>query len=114
MTDGLLQRYEAILARLRALPRPVIINTVYDPTDGKDDLAVAMGLPQAVREPFDKVNDHIRGSAGANLHVSDLEVLFAGHSYWSNAPWITGFIEPNLAGASAIAQHWFEIFERVS
>ncbi|HVT14170.1 MAG TPA: SGNH/GDSL hydrolase family protein [Fimbriimonadaceae bacterium] len=108
--DEIFSRYDQILDQLRRLSCPTIINTVYDPTDGKDDLAVLMGLPHPVRAPFDRVNDHIRSGAGGNLILSDLERLFAGHGYWSADPWITGYIEPNYPGATAIARHWHSLF----
>lgn len=110
MADEIIERYDRILARLKAIPCPTIINTIYDPTDGRDDLAALMGLPHAVRPPFDRVNNHIRSSQCGNLLLSDLEELFAGHGYWSADPWIVGYIEPNLQGASAIANHWLQLF----
>ena len=41
--------------------------------------------------------------------LADLERLFHGHGVASNEPWFVQVIEPNLAGASAIAEHWYEL-----
>src|SRR2546427_220232 len=41
--------------------------------------------------------------------LADLERLFRGHGITSNEPWFVQVIEPNLAGASAIAEHWHEL-----
>ena len=106
IAEDIANRYNQIIARLRRLPCPVIINTVYDPTDGKDHFATEMGLTGDVRLSFDLVNANIRGHAGGNIIVCDLEELFRGRGYWSDNPWITGYIESNFAGATAIADLW--------
>jgi hypothetical protein len=41
--------------------------------------------------------------------VADLERLFHGHGVASNEPWFVQVIEPSLAGATAIAEHWYEL-----
>jgi hypothetical protein len=41
--------------------------------------------------------------------LADLERLFHGHGITSDEPWFVQVIEPNLAGASAIAEHWYEL-----
>jgi len=48
----------------------------------------------------------------ANQHgflLGDLERLFQGHGLASAEPWFVEVIEPNLAGATAIAEHWHEL-----
>jgi lysophospholipase L1-like esterase len=110
MVSEIIERFDKIISHLKGLNCPVIVNTIYDPTDGEDDLAVMLGLPNPVRKPFDQINNHIRGVKGDRIIVSDLEALFAGRGNWSADPWIVGYIEPNLAGATAIANHWFELF----
>jgi hypothetical protein len=40
--------------------------------------------------------------------LADLERLFHGHGTASNEPWFVQVIEPNLAGATAVAEHWYE------
>jgi hypothetical protein len=41
--------------------------------------------------------------------LQDLERLFHGHGVASNEPWFVNIIEPNFAGATAIAEHWYEL-----
>jgi hypothetical protein len=41
--------------------------------------------------------------------LADLERLFHGHGIASNEPWFVLVIEPNLAGASATAEYWYEL-----
>ena len=41
--------------------------------------------------------------------LADLERLFHGHGVASSEPWFVQVIEPNLAGAGAIAEHWYEL-----
>ena len=41
--------------------------------------------------------------------LADLERLFHGHGVASTDSWYVGVIEPGLAGATAIAQHWHEL-----
>ncbi len=35
--------------------------------------------------------------------------LFQGHGLASPEPWFVQVIEPNLAGATAIAEHWHDL-----
>ncbi|HEY3018392.1 MAG TPA: hypothetical protein VGJ23_06140, partial [Gaiellaceae bacterium] len=41
--------------------------------------------------------------------LADLERLFHGHGVASDNPWFVQVIEPNLAGATAIAENWHEL-----
>jgi hypothetical protein len=41
--------------------------------------------------------------------VADIERLFYGHGVVSDDTWYVQVIEPNLAGATAIAEHWYEL-----
>jgi hypothetical protein len=41
--------------------------------------------------------------------LADLERLFHGHGVVSNEPWFVNVIEPNLAGATAIGEHWYDL-----
>jgi lysophospholipase L1-like esterase len=105
--DDTLRNLRQIAERLAALNCPVIINTVYDPTDGDDALAALLGVPPERRVRFDEVNNHIRGLATEfGFQLSDLEILFHGHGINSTDQWIVMEIEPNYAGATAIATHW--------
>jgi hypothetical protein len=40
--------------------------------------------------------------------AADLERLFDGHAIASNELWFVQIIKSNLAGATAIAEHWYE------
>ncbi len=56
------------------------------------------------------VNAGIAKLAGEHSFLlADLERLFHGHGLTSNEPWFVNRIEPNLAGATAIAEHWYEL-----
>ena len=112
-----LANLERIADCLVAYHCPVIINTIYDPTDGDDALLSMLGLvPTAAKQAraaFNALNDGIRAlAARRGFLLSDLETLFHGHGAASPQTWIVGQIEPNLAGATAIAQHWHELYER--
>ena len=41
--------------------------------------------------------------------LADLKALFHGHGITSTEPWFVQVIEPNLAGATALAEHWHEL-----
>ena len=93
--------------RLAALGCPVVMNTIYDPTDGDDARAAELGLSPLARFGLQSANRAIQYVA--TLHgflLCDLEALFSGHGYWSDDPWIVMHIEPNLTGATAIAGAW--------
>jgi lysophospholipase L1-like esterase len=103
-----LERIAAILAAYRC---PVILNTVYDPTDGDDSLLPQFGIPPAARAAFNALNDRIGELARERgFLLADLEALFHGHGVASEEPWFVLQIEPNLAGATATARHWYELF----
>src|SRR5919202_1857927 len=56
------------------------------------------------------LNDGIRTlAAEQGFLLADLERLFHGHGVASDEPWFVQVIEPNLAGATAIADHWYEL-----
>jgi lysophospholipase L1-like esterase len=101
----------AIGDRLAAFGCPVVANTVYDPTDGDDELGRRLlGLPPETRVEYDTLNRGIRDAAAARgFLLADLEALFHGHGLASAEPWFVDEIEPNLAGATAIAAHWHEL-----
>ncbi len=104
---------EEIAARLAGWACPVILNTVYDPTDGDDSRIASFGMATQARTAFNALNDGIRDLARRRgFLLADLEALFHGHGVASADPWIVMQIEPNLAGATAIAQHWHELYQR--
>jgi lysophospholipase L1-like esterase len=97
----------AIAEHLAQLDARVILNTIYDPTDGDDALAGQVGLPPELRIEYDADNTAAKELAGEHgFLLSDLERLFHGHGVASGDPWYVGVIEPGLAGATAIAAHW--------
>lgn len=101
---------EEIVRELERFACPVILNTVYDPSDGDDRLGAQFGISPALRKPYTELNDRIRRIArDRGLLLSDLERLFHGHGVASRDPWFVQVIEPNLKGATAIAEHWHEL-----
>jgi lysophospholipase L1-like esterase len=111
----ILRRLELIARRVRPLGGRVVLNTVYDPSDGDDDVGRrALHLPRLMalqlRRRLNALNDGIRAMAADHgLLLADLEHLFHGHGVASDDPWFVQVIEPNLAGASAIAECWYEL-----
>jgi hypothetical protein len=102
-----LENLEAIADRLARFACPVVMNTVYDPTDGDDAKAEELGLPVEARQALDLLNGHIASVAGRHgFLLCDLEARFRGHGNWSAEPWVVKMIEPNHAGATQIAQAW--------
>ena len=88
----------------------VVWNTIYDPTDGDDAHAAELGLSPAIRPVLAAVNGHL--AAVAKRHgflLCDLAALFHGHGFWSKDSWMVMHIEPNLAGATAIARAWHSL-----
>lgn len=106
---------EEIAVRLAGFGCPVILNTVYDPTDGDDSLSLQMGLPPESRAAYDAINEHIRQLAAQHgFLLADLEAFCHGHGVQADDTWFTLQIEPNLAGATAIAWHWHELYHQGS
>ena len=108
--DDIVDNLERIATRVAAFACPVIFNTVYDPTDGDDALSEQLGLRADSRGHFVRVNEGIRALARRHgFLLADLERLFHGHGIASAEPWFVLEIEPNLAGATATAQHWYAL-----
>ena len=110
-----LANLEEITLRLKPFTCPVILNTIYDPTDGDNSLLGAFGMAadtaEQARTAFNALNNGIRALAKTHgFLLSDLETLFHGHGVASADPWIVSHIEPGLAGATAIAQHWHTLY----
>lgn len=99
-------------ARLAGFGCPVIMNTVYDPTDGDDALVrEELDMPPDWRVAYDGVNAAIKRVATVHgFLLADLQTLFAGHGIASAEPWFVIKIDPNLAGATAIAREWHRLF----
>lgn len=110
-----LANLEQIADRLSAFACPVLLNTIYDPTDGDNSVLGAFGLAESAadqaRTAFNALNNGIRAlAARRGFLLSDLETLFHGHGTLSADPWIVSHIEPGLAGATAIAHHWHALY----
>ncbi len=89
----------------------VIINTVYDPTDGNDEIGRQLGLPETLRAEFTELNEGIRELArDRGYWLSDLERLFLGNGATAAQNWIHCAIEPNYLGATAVASHWLGLY----
>jgi lysophospholipase L1-like esterase len=114
---GILQRLGQIADRIEPLRARVIVNTVYDPSDGDNEIGrreLGLSRLQALelRRRLNAVNGGIRKLAhDRGFILADLERLFHGHGVASAEPWFVQVIEPNLPGATAIAQHWYELLE---
>jgi lysophospholipase L1-like esterase len=111
----ILRRLQQIALRIEPLGARVVLNNVYDPSDGDNDLGRSeLGLSRLatieLRRRLKAVNRGIAKLARARgFLMADLERLFHGHGVASNEPWFVQVIEPNLAGATAIAEHWYEL-----
>jgi lysophospholipase L1-like esterase len=112
---AILRRLHQIAARIQPLGARVVVNTVYDPSDGDNDvgrreLGLSRLATMELRLRLNAVNRGIATLARARgFLLADLEQLFHGHGVASNEPWFVQVIEPNLAGASAIAEHWYAL-----
>jgi lysophospholipase L1-like esterase len=111
----ILRRLHQIAQRIQPLGSRVVVNTVYDPSDGDNDVGRReLGLSRLatieLRRRLNAVNRGIAELArGRGFLLADLERLFHGHGLASNESWFVQMIEPNLAGATAIAEHWHEL-----
>jgi lysophospholipase L1-like esterase len=112
---AILRRLHQIAQRIEPLGGRVVLNTIYDPSDGDNDVGPReLGLSRLatieLRRRLNAVNRGIAKLARERgLLLADLERLFHGHGVASNEPWFVDVIEPNLAGATAIAEHWYEL-----
>jgi lysophospholipase L1-like esterase len=112
---AIMRRLDQIARRIQPLGARVVLNTVYDPSDGDNDVGRReLGLSRLaaveLRRRLNAVNRGIVDLAREHSFLlADLERLFHGHGVASSDPWFVQVIEPNLAGASAIAEHWHEL-----
>jgi lysophospholipase L1-like esterase len=112
---AILRRLDQIAQRIGPLSARVVVNTIYDPSDGDNDVGRReLGLSRLatieLRRRLSAVNGDIAKLAREHGFVlADLERLFHGHGVTSDEPWFVNVIEPNLAGATAIAEHWYEL-----
>jgi lysophospholipase L1-like esterase len=112
---AILRRLHQIAQRIQPLGARVIINTVYDPSDGDNNLGRReLGLSRLATIELRRRLNALNGGIAKLAHeygflLADLERLFHGHGLASDDPWYVQVIEPNLAGATAIADHWYEL-----
>ena len=112
---AIVRRLHQIVRRIQPLGGRVVMNTIYDPSDGDNDVGrreLGLSRPAAIvmRRRLNAVNGGIRKLAReSGFLLGDLEHLFRGHGVASDEPWFVQVIEPNLAGATAIAEHWYQL-----
>ena len=112
---AILRRLHQIAQRIEPLGARVIVNTIYDPSDGDDIVGRReLGLSRlAMIELRQRLNALNRGiaelAAEHDFLFADIERLFHGHGVASEDTWYVQVIEPNLAGATAIAENWYQL-----
>jgi lysophospholipase L1-like esterase len=116
----------SILSQVRKLSEPdapVLLGTVYDPSDGTGDTGRLNLLPwPGALDWIYRFNDTLRGLAAKNdARLVDLHALFLGHGLATGENpaqsdprpahrelYYCGVIEPNAWGASAIRAGWWD------
>jgi lysophospholipase L1-like esterase len=116
---------EAVMVRLRALcgdAVPIVVTTVYDPSDGSGEV-VGSGLPPWPDAPalVQALNATLRDLAERHhALVADVHGRFQGHGVTVGDPattdarpdnhdlWYCGVIEPNAWGAHQIRAAWWQ------
>jgi lysophospholipase L1-like esterase len=112
---AILRRLHQIAQRIVPLGARVVVNTVYDPSDGDNavgrrELGLSRLATVELRRRLNALNGGIAKLARERgLLLADLERLCHGHGLASEEPWFVQVIEPNLAAATAIAEHWHEL-----
>ena len=110
------REFRALVDELAATrPRLLILNKIYDPTDGTGRL-----LPFSDKLPLellDSTNAFIRETASAvNAELADIHEHFLGHGATASAHdmwyWPESIIEPGYRAASEVRALWWEILER--
>jgi lysophospholipase L1-like esterase len=115
LSRSILRRLHQIGRGIQPLAACVLVNTIYDPSDGDNnvgrrELRLSRLATIELRRRLNAVNGGIsKLAADHGFLLADLEQLFHGHGVASNEPWFVNVIEPNLAGATAIAEHWYEL-----
>jgi lysophospholipase L1-like esterase len=110
LVDKPLANLASIAVRLQEYGCPVILNTIYDPTDGNNEHSNEIGLPPALRPAFEALNGGIRSLVRRHgFLLADLQTLFREHGIGAKQTWIVRNIEPNFAGATAIANLWYDV-----
>ena len=106
---AILRRLHQIAQRIEALGARVVVDTIYDPSDGDNDLGrreLGLSWLATIELRLNAVNRGIAELAAEHdFLLADLVRLFRGHGVASDDPWFVQLIEPNLAGATAIAEN---------
>ncbi|GAA0450906.1 hypothetical protein Aca07nite_55210 [Actinoplanes capillaceus] len=120
---------EGVLSRLRALTGPscpIVVTTVYDPSDGTGEVG-GSGLPPWPGGPrwVAALNGELAALAARHgALLADVHARFRGHGVTAGDParaeprpdgrdlWFCGVIEPNAWGAHQIRAAWWEALER--
>jgi lysophospholipase L1-like esterase len=101
---------------------PVLVGTIYDPSDGTGDgAALNLGAWTSALTWLGRFNDTLKQLAAEHdCQVADINAHFLGHGLSVGDPtrheprpenrelWYCGIIEPNAWGASAIRALWWE------
>jgi lysophospholipase L1-like esterase len=93
LPHGILRRLHQIAQRIKPLDARVVVNTIYDPSDGDNDVGRReLGLSRLatieLRRRLNAVNSGIAKLArDRGFLLADLERLFQGHGVASNEPW---------------------------
>jgi lysophospholipase L1-like esterase len=112
---AILRRLHHIADGIQPLGARVVVNTIYDPSDGDNavgrrELGLSRLATIELRRRLNALNGGIgKLAAEHGFLLADLERLFHGHGVASTEPWFVNAIEPNLAGATAIAEYWCEL-----
>jgi len=115
LSGAILHRLHRIAEQIEPLGARVVINTIYDPSDGDDEvgrreLGLSSPAMSELRQRLNAVNRGITELAAEHdFLLADIERLFHGHGVTSNDTWYVQMIEPNLAGATEIADLWYQL-----
>jgi lysophospholipase L1-like esterase len=127
---ALRENSSAVLSSLRALMQaesPILVGTVYDPSDGTGNAAALELLPwPGALEWILRFNETLCDIAAQNgAIVADIYVQFRGHGLDTGDPaqtepdplnrnlYYCGVIEPNAWGANAIRQLWWNTLAQI-
>jgi lysophospholipase L1-like esterase len=119
---GVGQALTRLTRLMRSVDDPIILGTVYDPSDGSGD-GTRFGLPPwpEVRDVLAELNDGLRTVAAEHrARVAEIHQRFLGHGLRRGDPaqaqsrpadrnlWYCNLIEPNAWGADAVRAAFWE------
>jgi hypothetical protein len=116
------------LARLmNSTDDPIILGTVYDPSDGHADGAARLGLSPwpEVLDVLAELNDGLRAVAGQHrARIAEIHDRFLGHGLAIGNPaqpeprprnrglWYCNILEPNAWGADAVRASFWQALQQ--